>query len=91
VKEETRGIIEKTIDRLQFGFEDIEAFQEITPIKNEEEFLFGYTLGYLRRYCEVIVFMQGENMTKTNEKEIEKIIFTRIPEIRKKLTQYLNK
>jgi hypothetical protein len=91
LKAETRGIIEKAIDRLEFGFEDIEAFQEITPIKNMEEFLLGYSLGYLRRVSEVIVLMQEKNMTKTDDKEISKIILTRIPEIRKKLLQYLNK
>lgn len=91
MKEETRGIIEKAIDHLKFGFKGLEAIQEITPIENEEEFMFGYTLGYLWRYCEVVVLMQEENMTKTNEIEIKKIIYSRIPEIRKKLLQYLNK
>lgn len=91
MKEETRGIIEKAIDRLQFGFKGIEEFQQITPIENEEEFLLGYTLGYLRRYCEVVVFMEEQNITKTSEKEIHKIILTRIPEMRKKLIQHLNR
>jgi hypothetical protein len=40
-----RGIIEKAIDRLEFGFRDIEAYQEITPIENMEEFLLRCTFG----------------------------------------------
>jgi len=93
LKEETRGIIEKAIDRMKFGFKDkdIEAFQEITPIGNIEEFLLGYTLGYLRRFSELNVILQEEKLTKTDEKEISNIILTRVPEIRKKLLQYRNK
>jgi len=93
LKKETRGTIEKTLDRVAFGFEDkyIEAIQEITTIGNKEEFLLGYILGYLRKLSEVIVLLEEEKITKTDEKEISKIILTRIPEIRKKLGQYLNK
>jgi len=91
LKEETRGIIETCIDRMKFGFKDIEAFQEITPIRNSEEFLLGYTLGYLRKFSEIIVFLQEGKMTKTDEKKISKIILSRTQEIRKKLLQHLNK
>ena len=91
MKKETRGLIEQAIDRIGFGFKDIEAYEEITTITNREEFLLGYTLGYLRRFSELVVLWQAPKMTKTDEREIGKIILTRTPEIRKKLKQYLNK
>ena len=91
MKEETRGIIEKGIDSFKFDFKRIEAFQEITPIGNIEEFLLGYTLGYLRKFSELNVVVQEGKLTKTDKNEISNIILTRTPEIRKKLLQYLNK
>jgi hypothetical protein len=91
LKEETRGIIEKKLDHFRFGFKDIEAIQEITPIENEEEFLFGYTIGYLSDNCEMAIFLLEGKVTKTDEKELRKIIHIRIPEIRKKLMAYLNR
>lgn len=93
MKEETRGIIEREIDRLAFGYknEEIEAIQETTPIENTEEFLLGHTLGYLRRFGEFVVLMQEGKLTKTDDKTITRILLTRLPEIRKKLMRHLNK
>jgi len=93
LKEETRGKIEKDIDglKLEFPFREIERIQEITPIGNIEEFLLGYILGWWRRDSEVTVLLNEKGMTETDEEEIRKIILTRIPEMRKKLMQYLNR
>ena len=91
MKEETRGFIEKAIDNAKFGFKDVESYQEITSIKNEEEFLLGYTIGYLTRHSEMILLVDEKRITKADEERVRKIMRTRIPEIRKKLMQYLNR
>ena len=67
------------------------TYQESTPIQSLEEFLLGFTLGYLLRYSEMVVLLEDGKKTTRDNNEIRKILVTRIPEIRKKLVQYLNR
>jgi len=85
-------MVEKLFDAMKFSFKgNLEAIREITPITNMEEFSLGYVAGWIRKTSENVVFLSEGETTKKDEKEIQEIIMRRLPEMRKKIMQYLNR
>jgi len=85
-------MVEKLFDAMKFSFKgNLEAIREITPITNMEEFSLGYVAGWIRKTSENVVFLSEGEITKKDEKEIQEIIMRRLPEMRKKIMQYLNR
>lgn len=91
----TRGLIEKEIDRLMKDEWDLDKYKwipETIPIKSFHEVALGILVGKTLRFArQVILIISEAEPTVEDEKEIRGIFKRRIPEFMKRITLELSR
>jgi len=95
LEDETRGIIEKTIDNVMKHeiLQDIEWIQDVIPLTSFEDVVFGYAIGVLKQQIyTMLMSISGIKMIPEEDKrEVDKILERRVPEIRQKIIEELGR
>ena len=95
MEDETRGIIEKTIDNVMKHeiLQDIEWIQDVIPLTSFEDVVFGYAIGVLKQQIyTMLMSISGIKMIPEEDKrEVDKILERRVPEIRQKIIEELGR
>ena len=93
MNEETRGIIEKSIDFVLAHniVPDVEFARNVIPLKSFENVVFGYTLGVLKQqiYSMLMLSTGIRALTVDDKREVDRILIRRIPEIMEKIMREL--
>jgi hypothetical protein len=93
--DDTRGFIEKEIDRLmkdEWDLDKIKWIPKTIPITSLHEVALGCVLGRIMRFSrEILLQISGAEPIVEDEREIQDMLKRRIPEIMERITLELSR